>query len=215
MNDLDKNAKVIWDYMLLHHKLKKVDALFILGSSDIRVAERGAELYKHGYADHIIIAGSKGKVTEGTFTKSEARTFANTLISNGVPEDKIFLEEESNNTGHNISYTYMMLKERGINFDSFILITKPYMERRSYATFMKMWPGKEVELIVTSPQLTYENYPDEKISKEMAVNLMVGDLQRIKEYPAMGWQIEQDIPIEVEKAYRNLVELGFSKYLLR
>lgn len=215
LNDVDIYAKVIWDYMLMRHDVKKADILFLLGSSDTRVAERGAELYRQGYAETIIVSGSKGKVTEGLFAESEARIFADVLIKSGVPEDKIILEEAASNTGDNIVYAYNMLRDLGHDLKSIILVTKPYMERRSYATFMKVWPESNMNLMVTSPQLAYDEYPSDKVSKDLFINLMVGDLQRIQEYPAKDWQIEQDIPKEVWVAYEQLVKSGFTNYLLK
>ena len=44
---------------------------------------------------------------------------------------------------------------------------------------------------------------------------MVGDLQRIRLYPDKGFQIHQEIPDDVWKAYEELVEAGFDKYLDR
>jgi hypothetical protein len=44
---------------------------------------------------------------------------------------------------------------------------------------------------------------------------MVGDLQRIKLYPARGWQIEQDIPDEVWQAFERFVRAGYDKYLIQ
>ncbi len=43
---------------------------------------------------------------------------------------------------------------------------------------------------------------------------MVGDLQRIREYPKLGFQIEQEIPSDVWEAWGGLVELGYTKYYL-
>jgi hypothetical protein len=43
---------------------------------------------------------------------------------------------------------------------------------------------------------------------------MVGDLQRIKVYPEKGFQISQDIPDDVWKAYEELVRLGYTKHLV-
>ena len=43
---------------------------------------------------------------------------------------------------------------------------------------------------------------------------MVGDLQRIKLYPALGYQIAQEIPDEVWSAFEGLVRAGFDKYLI-
>jgi hypothetical protein len=46
------------------------------------------------------------------------------------------------------------------------------------------------------------------------INIMVGDLQRIKEYPAKGFQIYQEIPHDVWAAYEELIEAGYSKRLV-
>ena len=45
-------------------------------------------------------------------------------------------------------------------------------------------------------------------------SLMVGDLQRIKLYPARGYQIAQEIPDEVWRAFEGLVRAGYDKYLI-
>ena len=86
------------------------------------------------------------------------------------------------------------------------------MERRSYATFKKHWPDKK--LIVTSPQTTFEEYPTEEIPLEKLIYMMVGDLQRIRIYPEKGFQIPQEIPDEVWKAYEKLVGWGFTRHLV-
>lgn len=52
------------------------------------------------------------------------------------------------------------------------------------------------------------------ISKDHILNVMVGDMQRIREYPRVGFQIEQDIPQDVWRAYEALVRLGFTKHLI-
>ena len=43
---------------------------------------------------------------------------------------------------------------------------------------------------------------------------MVGDLQRIKLYPALGYQIAQEIPDDVWSAFEELVRAGYDKYLM-
>jgi len=47
------------------------------------------------------------------------------------------------------------------------------------------------------------------------IHIMVGDLQRIKLYPAKGFQIEQEIPDNVWQAFEELVTLGFDQQLVR
>lgn len=47
------------------------------------------------------------------------------------------------------------------------------------------------------------------------IHALAGDLQRIREYPAKGFQIEQDIPDEVWEAYEYLVDLGYTNRLIQ
>ncbi len=45
--------------------------------------------------------------------------------------------------------------------------------------------------------------------------VMIGDLQRIKIYPTLGYQIEQEIPSEVWRAFNSLVERGYGTQLVK
>jgi uncharacterized SAM-binding protein YcdF (DUF218 family) len=215
MNDeqINKAAKVLWDYLQLHQAPNKSDAIFVLCSMDTRVAERGAELFKQGLGDYLIISGGCGKLTKDVFDKPEAQVFKDVAISKGVPAGKIIIEDKSTNTGENVRFTYNVLHQRDLSPHSFILVQKPYMERRAHATFMKQWPGREVEITVTSPQLPYDNYFNEACPKELVLNIMVGDMQRIKEYAEQGLQIKQDIPASVWDAYERLVSAGYSSHV--
>jgi len=105
------------------------------------------------------------------------------------------------------------LEERSLHFDTIIAVQKPYMERRTYATIKIHWPDKKV--IVTSPPISYEDYPNKEISKDDMINIIVGDLQRIKIYPEKGFQIFQEIPNDVWEAYEELVKLRYTKHLLK
>jgi hypothetical protein len=44
---------------------------------------------------------------------------------------------------------------------------------------------------------------------------MVGDLQRIRLYPAKGFQIPQEIAPEVWAAGQKLMQLGYSQYFIK
>lgn len=209
--NVDALAKIVWDYHLLNHKLKKADCILVLGSHDTRVAEYAVDLYFKGYAPLIVFSGGLGNLTKGIFPRSEAEIFADIAIRRGVPKEKILIENKSSNTGDNIVLTKRLLANRKLDPRTFILVQKPYMERRTYATFKKVWPEKEC--IVTSPPIPFEEYPNKKIPKEAIINIMVGDLQRIKLYAERGFQIPQEIPGDVWKAFQELVELGYTKHL--
>lgn len=212
-NEIESSAKLIWDYHHLNQTLIKTECLFVLGSKDTRVAEYASDLFLLGYAPYIIFSGGLGTLTKNVFKKSEAEIFADIAISKGVPKDKIIIENRSANTGENIQFTKDVLKKLNLNFKSFLLVQKPYMERRTYATFKKIWP--ENEFAVTSPPISFDDYPNSHITKDDLINIMVGDLQRIKVYPDKGFQIYQEIPKNVWDAYKNLVDNGFNKHLIK
>lgn len=212
---LDKWVNIIWNYHLMKHELKKSDCILVLGSHDLRVAERAAHLYLEGWANWIIFSGGLGRLTERRWQKAEAELFAEVARDMRVPEESILLEKKSTNTGENLKFTRQILQDKGLEFNSFIVVQKPYMERRAYATFKKHWPDKDC--VVTSPQLSFEEYcnsSDPEINKESVIHLLVGDLQRIKVYAEKGFQIPQSIPPEVWEAYDHLVAEGYSQHLI-
>jgi uncharacterized SAM-binding protein YcdF (DUF218 family) len=211
--------KLVWDYMHMHHKLKKADAIFVLGSHDIRVGEYAAQLWLDGWAPYLVCAGSGTVHSDSPAWKdfvgsTEADVFADIARKAGVPDEVILIENKSQNTGQNYEFTNELLKEKGVELQTVIAVQKPYMERRTYATGKVWW--SDVDIIVTSPQLSLEEYPNDAVNvNEHWLHSMVGDLQRIKEYPAKGFQIEQDIPDEVWNAYEYLVAKGYTDTLIK
>lgn len=205
-------AQQLWDYHHVNQNLQKSDCILVLGSHDLRVAERGAELYLQGWAPLLIMSGGLGRLTQEMWSEPEADKFAKIALEMGVPEEAILIENKSTNTGENILFTQQLLQKENLAPKRFIVVQKPYMERRSFATFKKHWPEKE--LIVTSPQLSMQAYPTAEITLEEVIHIMVGDLQRIKVYPEKGFQIEQEIPKEVWEAFEKLVSLGFNSHLI-
>jgi hypothetical protein len=207
-------ARTLWDYHHVNHPLAPADCILVLGSHDTRVAERGAELLLADYAPWLVFSGGLGRLTEGLWTEPEADTFARIARGMGVPAAQILTENRSTNTGENIALSYALLQKHGIAVRRMILVQKPYMERRAYATFLKQWPGDPVELMVTSPQLSLDDYPNAEVPLEHVIHIMVGDMQRIRVYAEKGFQVPQDIPAEVWAAYEGLVARGFTEHLI-
>lgn len=206
-------ARIVWSYHLLNHELKKADCIFVLGSHDTRVAERGAELYLAGWAPLLIFSGGLGRLTDGIWQETEADKFSSIALQMGVPKNAIIVENKSTNTGENILFTQRLLQQKELYPHSFIVVQKPYMERRSFATFKKVWPGKEI--IVTSPQISFEDYPTVDMPLDKVISIMVGDLQRIKLYAERNFQIAQHIPGDVWQAYEQLVQAGYTEQLVK
>ena len=209
-------AEKLWNYHQLHHDLAHADAILVLCSHDTAVAVRGAELFLSGWAPLLIFSGGFGAITRHLWHEPEADKFAAIAIEMGVPRDRVLVENRSTNTGENVLLTKQLLADRRIDPQTFMLVQKPYMERRSFATFKRHWPEKGV--IVTSPQVSFDGYlngySNSALSSDDVIAIMVGDLQRIRVYPSKGFQIAQDIPEHVWAAFEELVEAGYNKYLV-
>lgn len=215
--DIDYYGKILWNYHKLNEKINKSDVIIGFGSHDLNVAKRCAELFLDGYGDMIIFTGGFGRITKPLWNITEAEKFAEIAINMGIPKNKIIIENKASNTGENIKYTKETLRNLNLSPTSFIMVDKPYRERRTYATLKKQWP--EIDFNITSPQYTYEEYcnfySQGEISKNEFISIMVGDLQRIDLYGKNGFQIIQDIPKDVWDAYNKLVNLNFNKHLCK
>lgn len=209
-------AERLWDYHQLHQDPAPADVILVLCSHDVVVAERGAELFLAGLAPLLVFSGGSGAITRQFWDEPEAELFARRARARGVPAAAILTETRSSNTGENVAFTRELLEARGLSPNRFLVVQKPYMERRAYATFRKVWPEKHVQ--VTSPRVTLREYLEsgshERISADDVVSIMVGDLQRIREYPARGFQVPQDIPDDVWAAYQALVAAGYNRHLV-
>jgi hypothetical protein len=88
------------------------------------------------------------------------------------------------------------------------------MERRVRATFEVQWPAP-ASYSITSPQSTFAEYfSGLGTFQEKLIDIMVGDFERIVEYPGRGFQSPQIIPTNVTQAWQRLVDAGYSRHLL-
>lgn len=214
-SDILSLANILREYHQVHHLLEPSDIIMVLGTNDLRVVQRGVDLLKAGYAEKILFSGGIGRLTDhdiffqGT---TEAELFAQIAINQGVSENKIIIENKSTNTGENIQFSYQILQDK--NIKSVILIQKPYMERRALATFEQQRPDTTTRVLVTSPQILFDDYPTDRLSIDLVIHMMVGDLQRIIEYPGLWFQSYQEVPSHVMLAYQNLIDLWFTEKMI-
>jgi uncharacterized SAM-binding protein YcdF (DUF218 family) len=205
-------AEILWHYSKVEDPLQPSDAIMVLGSYDIRLASYAAGLFHDGWAPLLIFSGGLSPFTAQVFQRPEAREFADLAITQGVPPERILMEERSTNTGENFRFTAELLREKGLAPESFLLVQKPNMLRRVRATAAKLWPQKRC-LTSTHP-LSFTECPVGIVNPEMYVHEIVGDIQRIKVYPGRGFQVTQEIPAAVWAAYERLVNLGYTGKLI-
>jgi uncharacterized SAM-binding protein YcdF (DUF218 family) len=209
---VDDWARTLWDYHHVGHVLEKADCIIALGSHDTRVAERAAEVFLGGWAPLLVCSGHLGALTRTMWTRPEAEIFADVAAARGVPRDRILVETRSTNTGENVVLSRQLLADGGVVPREAIAVQKPYMERRTLATFARRWP--ELEVRVTSPQIDFDHYATGDIRRDDVIHIMVGDLQRLVVYGRKGWSEPQDVPPEVMEAYERLVAAGYTRRLL-
>ncbi|MEV6007437.1 YdcF family protein [Streptomyces sp. NPDC051976] len=207
------DAKLIWDFHLMGHEPVRCDAAIGLGSHDLGVATRTAELYGTGLFPVVVFSGGNSPTTVARFPRGEAVHYREHARELGVPEDAILVEPHAGNTGQNIMFSREVLARAGVVPNRVLLVCKPYMERRSYATARKLWP--EVEVVCASERLEFDDYLKSIGDEKLVVDMIVGDLQRVIEYPGLGFAVKQHVPADVRAAYQALIAAGFVSRLAK
>ena len=138
--------------------------------------------------------------------------YADEAAALGVPLDRITIEARATNTAENVRFTRELLCRNGARPRNVLLVTKPFMQRRVWATMAVEWP--EVPASLASERMTLDEYFTEDLPPEKVIPIMLGDLQRIWIYGRRGWSAAQIVPPEVMDAYRKLKALGFTQQLL-
>lgn len=205
-------AETVWDFMHLQQPLEICDVAIAMGSHDLRTAAYAAQLVLDNWAPQLVCSGATGRLTRGEWKISEAQAFALEAVRAGLGEDRIILEDKSTNTSENLEFSAQALAKAGVAFNSALLIHKPYMERRVWATAMKVWPRTKV--IVTSPPIPMREYATGANPLEEVIAIMAGDFQRVVEYPERGFAAQQEIPGQVLSAFELLTQNGFVGHLL-
>jgi uncharacterized SAM-binding protein YcdF (DUF218 family) len=184
-------------------------------SYNLAVAEHAYILFRQKMADFVVLSGGVAHTDDLLITdwdEPEAAVFRDRMVEIGMDPKKIIVEDQSTNCGENVQMTKALLTEKDKEVASGIIVQKPYMERRALATAEKQWP--EVDWQVSSPIISYDDYIANH-DEERLINLLVGDTQRIIEYPKKGYQTEQEIPDDVKNTYDTLVKKGFTKHLIK
>jgi len=211
--ELRRDAEKVYDYLSAAPSTDQADLILAAGSHDLRVADHAAALYLAGAAPLIVCSGGYGKMTSGLFHKPEAVLFAERCMAHGVPESAILKEDRSSNTGENFLFSHALLSSKAIFPAVGIAVCKPYMAKRVWATGTKQWG--EVSWFVSTPALSFEEYPCEESPLESTLQLMVGDLQRCRVYAELGYQAPLHVPEDVWDSYLRLVRAGYDQQVIR
>jgi uncharacterized SAM-binding protein YcdF (DUF218 family) len=209
---LHDDVRTLWEYNQLHHELRSCSVGIGLGSHDVAVAQFSAELFHRGLFPLLVFTGAGSPTTRDRFPAGEAVHYREAALRLGVPAEAILLEPHAANTAENIQFSRRLLSDRKVEIDSVLLISRPYQQRRAFATCRKIWP--EVDVICASEPSALPDYVARIGDAGLVVNMLVGDTQRIIEYPTLGYTIGQEVPAPVVAAYLRLVQAGYTRRLI-
>ncbi|MDI5968208.1 YdcF family protein [Streptomyces sp. SL13] len=206
-----QDAQRVWDYHRMDHRVRPCSVAVGLGSHDVGVADASAGLYHCGMVPLLVFTGANSPTTRERMPQGEAVRYRERALELGVPADAVLVEPRARNTGENIAFSRALLEDRGVPVGSVLLVSKPYEERRAYATARKLWP--QVDVVSASTSENLGEYVGSIGDARLVVDMLVGALQRLLIYPAEGFMIEQEVPADVLDAYERLCRAGFTSRL--
>jgi len=203
-----QKATTLWNYLSSVKPPETSDAIVICCSYDLRVCDHSCDLIKSGLANKLVICGNTGNWTKHIWTETEAQIFATRALENGIDASQIILESKSTNFGENIMFARALLPDaKSITFTS-----KPNSLLRVKLTVEGLWPG--ITAHVSAPPIQFPQQVSNVIGILGVINEMVGDIDRIQQYPALGYQASHELPQNILDAFDYLVKQGFDQHLI-
>ena len=202
-----QKAGEIWSYMSSFKRLEKSDAIVVCCSYDLRVCDHACQLIFDGYSDRLVISGKSGNWTKHIYNESEAEIFYRRAILNGVKKDVVIVEPEATNFGENVTFSKALIPDaKTVTF-----ISKPNSLLRVKLTAQAQWP--EVTSYVSCPDINFPHEVSNIIGVFGVINEMVGDIERIKIYPSVGYQAKHRLPDSIDQAWEFLKAAGFTEHI--
>jgi uncharacterized SAM-binding protein YcdF (DUF218 family) len=130
-------------YLSPQNEAQKSDAIVVVsGGQTTSRAQKGIELFKQGYAPVVIFSGAA--LDDGP---SNAFAMREQALAAGIPSDRIYIDEISQNTYENAIHTKEIINSIGAK--KIILVTSPYHQRRANQTFRSVL-GQSYEVLGVS-----------------------------------------------------------------
>jgi len=210
--EIRADVEVLWIYHDMGHNLEPCDVGIGLGSHDLGVAIVATDLFRRGMFPRLIFTGANAPTTVDRFPDGEAVAYRDYAIEHGVPAEAIMIDTEATNTEQNLKFSRTLLEQAGVEVRSVLLMSRPYQQRRAFATCRKLWP--EVKVLCYSRPIPLDEYVASIGDTKKVVDMLVGDTQRIEVYADRGFAIPQEMPEDVRAAFDRLVAAGYTSRLV-
>jgi uncharacterized SAM-binding protein YcdF (DUF218 family) len=110
----------------------KADAIVVVSGGDTNArTDEGIKLFENGWANSIIFSGAAQDKTG----PSNAAAMRLRAVNAGIPPASIYVEEQSATTEQNAANTHAIFADN--NFNTVILVTSGYHQRRAELEFKK------------------------------------------------------------------------------
>jgi len=201
MNEIEAAERTLFDWLALRDPLpaSPCDAVIGFGHFDLSIPRHCADLAQRGAAKRIVFTGGIGAGT-ADLGRPEADAFAAELaIRHPDLARQVVVENRSTNTAENIRFTRELLSNctpplaLGGAIRSLLLVGTPCRMRRVALTWQKLVP--EIPAWSSPPPADYESLSALYASKgETIRDQLLGEFDRIRDYPARGWIVPTEIP---------------------
>jgi len=209
------------------------DVGVLVGCSVLANAEAVAKGYFAGNFPRIFVCGGIGHSTQDlrelvsdqyplieTVDQAESEMFRDILVSvQGVPADVIQIETRSTNCGGNARETRLELERLGWKAESLTIVQDPTMQRRTDATFRKLWEDlPEVRFVNRPPFIPTAIRQDGgwtvdplAWSADRFLSLVLGEIPRLRDDvhgygpSGRGFLVHVDISDAIEQDFEELV----------
>jgi len=118
----------------------KADAIIVLSGDTgpyYRRTRKAVELYKEGYAHHIIFSGYG-------FGGDSAEFLIKIAMHYNLPKSAVIVEPSARSTYENFLFSKPIILKDG--FKSILIITSPYHQLRAYLVAKKIFRGTDVKI---------------------------------------------------------------------
>lgn len=178
--------RVLWAYLAPERLSVAADVIFCFGSRDHSVPHAAARLHRTGVAPRVLVTGgSRGRTGRHA---TEADAFAAILGARGVPRSRTVLERRAFHTAQNVALGMAALAEQGVEVGAAALVAWPLAMRRCCATFAQLFPD-----VLVTPRPA-QRFPAPCDAHPRLADHALGELRRLRDYAALGWIAEQQVP---------------------
>ncbi len=169
----------ITNFIFVEHKPSKADVILIPGGSRPQLIEKAVELYKEGYASHILPSGGANpKLTE---YKTEWEYLQNIALSLGVPENTILKEDQAKHTFDNANLSWQVLQNSNLKTNKVIFVCKTHHARRALLTYQTAFPTN-IEFVVCPIVDERDVRKDNWFLDQDKIDIIMKEVEKIGQY---------------------------------